>query len=282
MTSLDLNRLVNRPLMHGSHESQDAGMCAMEMVAYIAGEQHSDHPRCACPVLTSFVVAFNDGLRSDEERDRLLRPVLIRLVGTRNPALEERRSWMAFDSLVREYTPAFLDLAGLGTEAERLRSLAEITDSRARSIAIPKLREAQQQAAAAWAAAWAAAGDAAWDAARGAAGDAAGGAAWDAAWDAAWGAAWAAAGDAAWDAARGAAWDAAGAAARGAAWAAAWDAARGAAWDAAWDAARGALEPTAQRLQQSALALLDRMLLLDDAKPVFVRERVEAFEAARS
>jgi hypothetical protein len=254
MTTIDLNRLVNRPLMHGSHDSQDAGMCAMEMVAYIAGEKHSDQPQCACPVLTKFVVAFNDGLRSDEERDRLLRPVLVRLVGTRNAALEEQRSWMALDWLVREHTPAFLDLAGLNDEAESLRGLCEIVDKHTANLAMPRLREAQQRAAAAWAAAgaaaWAAAGAAARDAARAAA------------WAAAGAAAWAAAGDAAGDAARAAAWAAAG--------------------DAAWAAAGDALEPTGQSLQQSALALLDRMLLLDEPSPRFVRERVEALEVTLS
>ena len=62
----------------------------------------------------------------------------------------------------------------------------------------------------------------------------------------------AAAWDAAWDAARAAAGDAAGAAAR----AAAWDAARAA----ARDAAGAALAPTVLTLQQSAIALMDRLI----------------------
>ena len=62
----------------------------------------------------------------------------------------------------------------------------------------------------------------------------------------------AAAWDAAWDAARVAAWDAARAAARVAALAAG---------DAAWVTTRDALRPTVETLQQSALDLLDRMLV---------------------
>jgi hypothetical protein len=81
-------------------------------------------------------------------------------------------------------------------------------------------------------------------------------AAWDAARDAARDAAWAAAWDAARDAARAAAWDAA----RDAARAAAGAAARAAAWDAAGDAAGDALTPTRKELQQSALALVNRMI----------------------
>ena len=67
-----------------------------------------------------------------------------------------------------------------------------------------------------------------------------------------------AAGAAAWDAARDAAWDAA----RDAALAASWDAARDASWDAARDAATQKLEPTKLSLQESAFALLDRMIAL--------------------
>jgi hypothetical protein len=61
---------------------------------------------------------------------------------------------------------------------------------------------------------------------------------------------------AAWDAARAAAWDAA----RDAAW----DAARAAAWDAAWDAARAKLAATKVELQQSALALIERMIAVEE------------------
>src|SRR5690348_11325241 len=85
-------------LSSGAHESFEAGVCAMEMVAYLAGEPHSDAPECACPVLTSFMVAWNDGLPSDAERDRLLKPFLPRLIGTRaTPAVESRRAWLAMD-----------------------------------------------------------------------------------------------------------------------------------------------------------------------------------------
>ena len=69
-------------------------------------------------------------------------------------------------------------------------------------------------------------------------------------------AAWAAAGAVAWDAAGAVAGDAAGAAAGAVAWAAA-GAVAGAV---AWDAARDALAPTVTELQESAFALLDRML----------------------
>ncbi len=231
----------------------------MEAVAYVAGEPWSDHPVCACPVLTSFMVAWNDGLPNDAERDRLLKPLVEQLIDTRStPAVEERRSYMVLDWLIRVHTPKWLDLVpSLAQHAKALRDLQEIADFAGASAVGASVNAA---GAAAWAAArdaaWAAASAAAWAAARDAAWAAASAAAWDAAWAAASAAARDAAWDAAWDAARAAAGAAAGAAARAAARAAAGDAAGAAAWDAAWDA----LKPTTEWLQASALDLVDRMI----------------------
>ena len=154
------------------------------------------------------------------------------------------------------------------------RRAAAAASAAARAAASAAARDAARDAAsaAAWAAARAAASDAARaaarDAARDAAWDAASAAAWDAARDAAWDAAWAAASDAARAAASAAARDAAWAAARDAAWDAARDAARDAAsdaasdaaWDAASDAAWDAISPAISPLQESAVALLRRMI----------------------
>ena len=242
-------------LSSGVHRGPNEGMCVMEAVAYVAGEPWSDHPECACPVIGAFLRAWNDGL-PDDERETLLKPLILRLVGTRNPALEQRRATMAADWLMREHTPAWLRLAGLTDHAAALASLPEITEFAQCPSLMPALTAAKKDASAAWAAARAAAGAAAraaaWDAARAAARAAAGAAARAAAWDAAWAAAGAAAWDAAGDAARDAAWDAA----RAAAGAAARDAAGDAARDAAW----AALTPTHIALQKSALKLVERMI----------------------
>ena len=115
-------------LAHGSHLSVEAGLCAMEAVAFIAGETHSDHPNCASPVIGAFMRAWNDGL-PQEERDALILPLIPRLVGTRgSKVLESRRATMAADWLVRVYAPAWLRLAGLTAQAAALSSLPEITD----------------------------------------------------------------------------------------------------------------------------------------------------------
>jgi hypothetical protein len=230
----------------GAHESRDDGMCIMESVAYIAGEEHSDHPACASPVIAAFLRSWNDGIPSDARRRELLSEFVFRLPGTVASAeIELRRSWMCFDWLVRECAAEFMSLSpALQPHAVILRGLPEINASNV-DMVVPVINAAR-------------------DAARDAAGDAAGAAAMDAAWAAAGAAARdaarAAARDAAWAAARDAARDAAGAAAR--------DAARDAAWAAAGaaarDAARDALSPSVERLQDSASKLVDRMIRLTE------------------
>jgi len=189
-------------------------------------------------VISAFLRSWNDGLPTDADRVRLLSPMISRLVGSKStPAVEERRSYLSLDWIIRVYTPTTLDLVPtLAPNAESLRGLPEIVDlttAHAVSEAVRAARDAARGAAR--------------DGARDAAGDAARYAAWDAAWDAAGAAAWVDA----WDAAR------------YAAWVDAWDAARYAAWDAAWDAAGAAagdaLAPTVATLQASVLDLVDRM-----------------------
>jgi hypothetical protein len=229
VATIDEKRLARvKKLDHGSHDKVSDGMCIMEAAAYVSRLPFSDHPECVCPVIGAFLRSWNDSL-PDGDRTALLLPLLPKVLNTRNPALEERRSLMAADWLVRVHTPAWLRLAKLTDQAALLEALPEITSmAQVPSIRAP-LEAVRKDAAAAWDAAW----DAAWAAARAAAGAAARDAAR------------AAAGAAAWDAA----WDAA--------WAAAWAAARAAAWD--------ALNGTRASLQQSAVQLVERMCALEAA-----------------
>ncbi len=237
-------------LAYGTHATPDDGRCAMEWVSHLAGEPHSDQPRCVSPVLRAICIALNDGLEH-EPRQRL-RPYLTRTIGTAGDGLDEARSWMALDWLIRTYAPAWLAQAGLDKAAARLRSLAPVLDEPTLKAALRPLESARRQARVARSVDW----SAPWTAARSAARETA----------------WACAGAAAWAAARVAVDDLAGDRARGAARTAAADAAaviarealsggdpeRGRA--AAKDAARAALRPTVDELQESVFALLERML----------------------
>src|SRR5271156_4267673 len=162
-----MKEILNLSLTSGSHKDLEKGMCVMEAAAYVAGEPWSDHPTCACPIITSFMIAWNDGLPSDAERDRLLKPLIPDIVDTKStPAVEERRSYMALNWLIRVHTPKWLDLVpSIAPHAKALRDLEEIADIAGASAAGASVD-------AAWAAARAAAGAAAWAAARDAARDA--------------------------------------------------------------------------------------------------------------
>ena len=211
-------------LDRGDHDGDSGAMCAMEAVAWIAGEPWSDAPQCASRVISQFMRSWNDVL-PDADRTRVLMPLLPEIIGTRTTSTDDQtRAWMAIDWVVRVFTPRWLREAGLMDHAVRIERLAPLVDEATAVASKQTLRAAE---AAAWAAAWAAGQDAAWDAAL---------------------------------AARDAARDAAGAAAlaaRDATWAVAWAVARTAAWTAAGAAA--ALAPTVAELQTSAQDLVRRM-----------------------
>ena len=176
-----LAEVLARPLLKGGH-NPDGEMCVMEAAAYIAGEKWSAAPQCVCPAITDFMVPWNDCLPTDADRDRLLKPLLPLLIGTRTTTTDTLKyRWMAFDWLVREHAPAWMDLTpSLVEHATALRGLPEITANTI-ALAMPVLQEARKASAAAGDAA----GDAAGAAARAAAGAAARAAAGDAAGDAA-------------------------------------------------------------------------------------------------
>ncbi len=168
-------------LSSGSHEDFHHGVCVMEAVSYVAGEPWSDAPQCACPVITAFCVSWNDTL-PDADRTRLLKPLIPLIVGTRSTnEVEERRSYMALDWLIRVFTPKWLDMVpALHEHAKALRELGSIADMAGAAAADVTVRAARAAARAADGnAAWDAAGAAVWAAARDAAGDAARAAAGD-------------------------------------------------------------------------------------------------------
>src|ERR1700689_3092955 len=77
-----LEKVMGLSLKSGAH-SPDSTFCVMEAVAFVAGEKWSDAPVCACPVISAFLRSWNDSLPNDAERDRLLKPLIPLLVGTR-------------------------------------------------------------------------------------------------------------------------------------------------------------------------------------------------------
>ena len=83
-------------LGRGAHSSPADGACVMELASMLAGERFSDRPRCASPVITGFLRAYNDLL--DDTRRQDLRPYAAAVVGTRaDRAIEVSRGRRCLD-----------------------------------------------------------------------------------------------------------------------------------------------------------------------------------------
>lgn len=225
----------------------------MEWVSHLAGEPHSNKPDCVSPVLRAFCTALNDAME-DEPRQHLM-PYIERTIGTAGDGLDETRSWMALDWLIRVYAPTWLDAARLPHSANRLTTLSPVIGTPDLKIAIAALGRTRRDSRAAWAAALGAARAVAWvpqAAGRGAAREVA----WSSTGRPAWAAALIGVRKLACDRATAISDEIAGDGAAILIRRARTDAHRAT----ARAAARTALGPTIQELQQSALGLLDRML----------------------
>jgi hypothetical protein len=75
-------------LSAGKHSSPEEGACVMELASMLAGESFTDHPACVCPVIGSFLRAYNDSV-GDERRQDLYGYVSM-VVGSVAPAEIER------------------------------------------------------------------------------------------------------------------------------------------------------------------------------------------------
>ena len=183
----------------GSHESRcdtdgNATVCAMELVAWMGDEPHSDTPTCVSPEIAAYVRILNDAM-SDSTRQRL-KPYLPRMMNTEGDGKAQTRTFMLADAAVRTFAPIALDAAGLTGVADNLRNLPPITDA--------------ESAKSAAGSAWSVESAAVWSARAAAAADSAESASWSA--RSAWSAESAESAAAAWSAAAAdsaRAWDAA-------------------------------------------------------------------------
>lgn len=103
-------------LSKGKHASPDDGACVMELASMLAGEPFSDHPAAVCPVIGSFVRAYNDSI--DETRRQDLYSYAARVVGSRTSISvqrdrAERLADWAFEMQRRQWTSRYLPLARL-------------------------------------------------------------------------------------------------------------------------------------------------------------------------
>ena len=103
-------------LSKGKHSSPDEGACVMELASLLAGEPFTDHPASVCPVIGSFLRAYNDSI--DDEHRQDLYGYASRVVGTRGPLnlqrerVERLTEW-AMEMHRRRWTSRYLPLARL-------------------------------------------------------------------------------------------------------------------------------------------------------------------------
>lgn len=130
-TTISLDDIV---LKSGAHKSIEEGACIMEMVSYIANEPWSDHPQCACPILTEYAIRMNDKF-TDEDRQKL-KPLIPLLINTRleDAAQIARKRFMMWRNVTVTY-PLILDLIGAKEYAEKLRTFENTKESMASAAA---------------------------------------------------------------------------------------------------------------------------------------------------
>ncbi|HET6867016.1 MAG TPA: hypothetical protein VFH80_13940 [Solirubrobacteraceae bacterium] len=78
-------------LSKGKHDSPNDGACVMELASMLADEPFDDHPRSVCPVIGSFLRAYND--RIDDGRRQDLCAYAAKVVGSRSsPEVQQARA----------------------------------------------------------------------------------------------------------------------------------------------------------------------------------------------
>jgi hypothetical protein len=76
-------------LSKGKHSSPEDGACVMELASMLAGEPFSDHPASVCPVLGSFLRAYNDAVGDAHRQD--LYEYASQIVDSQSPLDVQRR-----------------------------------------------------------------------------------------------------------------------------------------------------------------------------------------------
>jgi hypothetical protein len=120
----DFNSIQEISLSIGSHSTRDEGLCFMEMVSWFAGEEHSDQPACACPVLTGYGIGLNDRM-PDDVRNKLLKPLIPLMVGTRNGSLETKRMEILAMNVINNILPLVVSSSKLADACKNATTLAE-------------------------------------------------------------------------------------------------------------------------------------------------------------
>lgn len=103
-----LSSVLSRiPLSPGKHYPEAPQKCVMECVAFVMGEPHTDHPQCACPVVTRIAIHANDGFVPNDGGD-LSRRILQLAGSNRGEAVTRERAYFLTDYTFRTLMPRVL------------------------------------------------------------------------------------------------------------------------------------------------------------------------------
>jgi hypothetical protein len=87
-------------LSRGKHRSPEEGACVMELASMLAGERFSDRPASVCPVIGSFLRAYNDSI--DDFRRQDLYAYASRVVDSRSSKDVQRERAVRLSEWSRE------------------------------------------------------------------------------------------------------------------------------------------------------------------------------------
>jgi hypothetical protein len=100
---LRLERALERVELVTGVGTRDAGrMCVMSLVACLAGEEHTDSPACASPLIRAFAIPLNDNM-PHAVRQRL-KPFAPRILGTQD-GMDAVRAELLRKALAEEILP---------------------------------------------------------------------------------------------------------------------------------------------------------------------------------
>lgn len=118
----------------GGHASPEQGVCVMEALAYVTGQEFSYSPVCVSDQITELMVEWNDGLDSKRTRNKLKKLIPL-IVGTA-PIKVEKSFHENWDGFIETDTHEFTDNKNPDyqkAEAERNNILHEWMDDHARN-----------------------------------------------------------------------------------------------------------------------------------------------------
>lgn len=129
----ELRSVPDVTLARGRHGRPEHGLCLMELVAWIAGEKHSDRPICACPTLTAYGRRLND-LMPGEWRDELLLHIAPMLVGTVDLVGQHKRAERLVMTLIGEILPLHLKTEAVAKYVSLCKSAGSLAEAQGAAL----------------------------------------------------------------------------------------------------------------------------------------------------